>query len=101
LLPPRPSHSFPTRRSSDLFAVFSNWTHPLLTLGLFVVLELLTAYFIEPWLYGHHTGVSSLAILVAAAFWAAIWGPVGLILSTPLDRKSTRLNSSHRTISYA
>jgi hypothetical protein len=39
---------------------------------------------IEPWLYGKHTGISPLAILVAAAFWAAVWGPVGLILSTPL-----------------
>ena len=40
--------------------------------------------FIEPLLYGSHTGISSLAILVAAVFWATIWGPVGFILSTPL-----------------
>jgi hypothetical protein len=65
-------------------AVFADWLHPALALGLFLTAELLTAYCIEPWLYGRHTGISSLAILVAAAFWASIWGPVGLILSTPL-----------------
>ena len=39
---------------------------------------------IEPWLYGAHTGISSLAILVSAAFWTLLWGPIGLVLSTPL-----------------
>jgi predicted PurR-regulated permease PerM len=65
-------------------AVFDNWMQPLLTLGVFLAAELLTAYLIEPWLYGRHTGISALAILVAAAFWVAIWGPTGLILSMPL-----------------
>ena len=65
-------------------AVFADWIQPLSTLGLFLFAELLVAYVIEPWLYGKHTGISPLAILVAAAFWAAVWGPVGLILSTPL-----------------
>jgi predicted PurR-regulated permease PerM len=65
-------------------AVFNTWTPLLLTFGLFVVLELTIANVIEPWLYGAHTGISSLAILVAAVFWASLWGPVGLILSTPL-----------------
>jgi predicted PurR-regulated permease PerM len=65
-------------------AVFADWKQPLLALGLFLVAELIVAYVIEPWLYGKNTGISPLAILVAAAFWAAIWGPVGLILSTPL-----------------
>jgi len=65
-------------------AVSPGWTMPLIVLGLFVVIELTTAYAIEPWLYGSHTGISSLAILVSAAFWTAIWGPVGLVLSTPL-----------------
>jgi predicted PurR-regulated permease PerM len=65
-------------------AVFNGWTRPLLVLGLFLVMELITANLIEPWLYGTHTGISSLAILVAAVFWAVVWGPVGLILSTPL-----------------
>lgn len=65
-------------------AVFPGWTHVLFIFGLFVVLELITANLVEPWLYGSHTGISSLAILVAAVFWSMLWGPVGLILSTPL-----------------
>ena len=65
-------------------AVFPGWKQALLTFALFAVLELIIANVVEPWLYGSHVGVSSLAILVAAIFWATLWGPVGLILSTPL-----------------
>jgi predicted PurR-regulated permease PerM len=65
-------------------AVFPGWHHAAMAFGVFVVLELGVANFVEPLLYGAHTGISSLAILVAAVFWATIWGPVGLILSTPL-----------------
>jgi predicted PurR-regulated permease PerM len=65
-------------------AVFPGWQQPLLTLGLFVTIELTVAYAVEPLLYGAHTGISSLAILVSAAFWTALWGPVGLVVSTPL-----------------
>ncbi|HEY1496112.1 MAG TPA: AI-2E family transporter [Candidatus Solibacter sp.] len=65
-------------------AVFPGWRYPLMCLGLFLVTELIVAYAVEPWLYGTHTGVSSLAILVSAAFWTTVWGPVGLVLSTPL-----------------
>jgi hypothetical protein len=49
-----------------------------------MILEFVIANVVEPWLYGSHTGISSLAILIAAVFWATLWGPVGLILSTPL-----------------
>ena len=65
-------------------AVFDHWMQPLLVFLLFSTLELVTGNFIEPWLYGMHTGISSLAILLATVFWAALWGPAGLILSTPL-----------------
>lgn len=65
-------------------AVFPGWQHAALIVGLFVTLELVIANIVEPWLYGAHTGISSLAILVAAVFWSMLWGPVGLILSTPL-----------------
>jgi predicted PurR-regulated permease PerM len=65
-------------------AVFPGWKHALLTFGLFLILDLIIANVVEPWLYGAHTGVSSLAILVAAVFWTMLWGPAGLILSTPL-----------------
>jgi len=73
--------AFPTVMA---LAVFPGWGQAALIFGLFVVLELVIANVLEPWLYGSHTGISSLAILVAAVFWAILWGPVGLILSTPL-----------------
>lgn len=65
-------------------AVYPGWNHAVLIFGIFIVLEVVIANFLEPWLYGAHTGISSLAILVAAVFWSMLWGPVGLILSTPL-----------------
>lgn len=66
------------------FAVFDGWVKPLIALGVFLLLEIVITYAIEPLLYASRTGVSSLAILVSAIFWAALWGPVGLLLSTPL-----------------
>jgi len=65
-------------------AVFDHWIRPLLVLLLFGTLELITSNSIEPWLYGTNTGVSSLALILTAVFWSALWGPAGLILSTPL-----------------
>ena len=65
-------------------AVFDGWMRPLLVFLMFVVLELATANLIEPWLYGMHTGISSLALLVTTVFWTTLWGPAGLVLSTPL-----------------
>ncbi len=65
-------------------AVFNSWLQPALVLSMFVVIEIVTANFIEPLLYGAHTGISSLALLVTTVFWTAVWGPAGLILSTPL-----------------
>jgi predicted PurR-regulated permease PerM len=65
-------------------AVFDNWKPPLLVFLLFATLELATGNFIEPWLYGTHTGISSLALLLTTVFWTVLWGPAGLILSTPL-----------------
>ena len=65
-------------------AVFDGWTRPLLILGLFVVTELTVAFVIEPLLYGRSAGVSAIALLVGAAFWTWLWGPIGLALATPL-----------------
>ena len=65
-------------------AVFDHWMPPLLVFLLFATLELVTGNFVEPWLYGMHTGISALAILLTTVFWAALWGPAGLILATPL-----------------
>src|SRR5580704_3344646 len=73
--------SFPLLLS---LAVFDHWMPPLLVFLLFATLELITGNFVEPWLYGMHTGISSLAILLTTVFWAALWGPAGLILATPL-----------------
>lgn len=66
------------------FAVAPGWTQPILVLVLFALLELLTANVVEPLLFGHGTGVSPIALLIAAAFWTWVWGPIGLVLSTPL-----------------
>lgn len=66
------------------FAVDPGWNMFLLTLGLILLLELISNNVIEPWLYGSSTGLSTLSIIVAATFWTALWGPIGLILSTPL-----------------
>lgn len=65
-------------------AVFEGWLHPLLVFGLFAVAEVIVANFVEPYLYGAHTGISPLALLVTTIFWAVLWGPAGLVLSTPL-----------------
>jgi len=65
-------------------AMFDSSLQPALCVALFLVIEPVVGYVIEPALYGTHTGISSLAILVAAAFWTTLWGPVGLVLSTPL-----------------
>ena len=60
------------------------WSQPLLVLAVFVGLELFAANVAEPLLVGHSTGVSPVALLVAAVFWAWVWGPIGLVLATPL-----------------
>ena len=65
-------------------AVFDGWLHPVLVLALFFVLEMIVGNFVEPWLYGAHTGISSLGLLVSTIFWTILWGYPGLILSTPL-----------------
>jgi predicted PurR-regulated permease PerM len=65
-------------------ATTEGWRSPVLVLALFLALELVTGNLVEPLVYGANTGLSSLAILAAVVFWTAIWGPAGLILSTPL-----------------
>lgn len=65
-------------------AVYTAWTPTLLIMAVFFCMEVVTANFIEPHVYGKQTGLSPLAILVAAVFWTLIWGPIGLILSVPL-----------------
>ncbi len=65
-------------------AVAPGWSLALLTVGLYIVTETIVAQFIEPKIYGHSTGVSPLSVVIGAIFWSWLWGPVGLIVSTPL-----------------
>src|SRR5438552_16935125 len=65
-------------------AVYPGFSAFLWTTGLFVFIELLSNNLLEPWLYGASTGMSTVAVLVSAVFWTWLWGPVGLLLATPL-----------------
>jgi predicted PurR-regulated permease PerM len=65
-------------------AISTGWVAPILTIALFAFLELFIGNVMEPWLYGKNTGVSPVAVLVAAVFWTWLWGAVGLLLATPL-----------------
>lgn len=67
------------------FAVDPGWSMVIWTVVLFVALELISGNVVEPLLYGTSTGLSALSLIAAATFWTALWGPVGLILSTPLS----------------
>ena len=66
------------------FVPYLGWERALLTAGLFVGMDFLTAYAVEPLLFGRRTGVSPIALLVSALFWAWLWGPMGLALATPI-----------------
>ena len=70
--------------ASLAFAIFPGWAETVQTLALFLTLDFVTAWFIEPLVFGRRTGVSAFALLMSALFWIWVWGPVGLLLSTPL-----------------
>jgi len=65
-------------------AVDPGWSSLFWTLGLFIVVEPIMGQIVEPLIYGHSTGLSAVAVVVSAVFWAWLWGPIGLLLSTPL-----------------
>jgi hypothetical protein len=65
-------------------AVYPGYSVFFAVAGMFIIVELLSNNFMEPWLYGSSTGMSAVAVLVAAVFWTWLWGPIGLLLSTPL-----------------
>jgi predicted PurR-regulated permease PerM len=65
-------------------AVSPGWSMMLWTAGLFAVTEMIMGQVVEPLLYGHSTGLSPFSVVVSATFWTWLWGPIGLILSTPL-----------------
>jgi len=65
-------------------AISDSWTEPFMTIGVFAVVEIVVSNLVEPLLYAEHTGLSSIAILLAAMFWTVLWGPIGLLLATPM-----------------
>jgi predicted PurR-regulated permease PerM len=65
-------------------AVDPGWSLTFATAGLFATVELIAGQLVEPQLYGHSTGLSPLSVVVAAIFWSWLWGPIGLVVSTPL-----------------
>ena len=65
-------------------AVDPGWSLAFTTLCLFIVIEMIAGQLVEPQLYGHTTGLSPLSVVIAAIFWSWLWGPIGLIVSTPL-----------------
>lgn len=65
-------------------AVFAGWLWPFAILALFLALEFCINMLVEPRVYGASSGVSEVALLIAVAFWTWLWGPVGLVLATPL-----------------
>ncbi|MEO8545227.1 MAG: AI-2E family transporter [Burkholderiaceae bacterium] len=66
------------------FAVDPGWSMVLMTVGLILLLEMVSNNIVEPWLYSSSTGLSAISLIAAATFWTALWGPIGLIMSTPL-----------------
>jgi predicted PurR-regulated permease PerM len=66
------------------FAVDPGWSLAVSTIGVFVLFDLIAGQLLEPHLYGHASGLTPLSVVVAAIFWSTLWGPVGLLLSTPL-----------------
>ncbi len=66
------------------FAISDGWSLVIWTVAVFVVLELISNNIVEPWVYGSSTGMSAMAVIVAAIFWTWLWGAVGLLLAVPL-----------------
>jgi predicted PurR-regulated permease PerM len=65
-------------------AVFPGWSRTLGVVGLCIGVELITNLLLEPWLYGASAGISTLGVVIAAVFWAWVWGPVGLVVAVPI-----------------
>ena len=81
-------------------AVVPGWSLAISVLGIFTLVELIAGQVVEPNLYGHATGLSPLTVVVAAIFWSALWGPMGLILSTPLTLCVLVLGRHFKALSF-
>ena len=82
------------------FAISDGWTPVAWTVGVFFALELVLAYVVEPWLYGKSAGLSPIAIILAVLFWTWLWGPVGLLLATPLTVCVAVIGPAHPGVGY-
>src|SRR5450756_378642 len=79
-------------------AVDPSWSMLIWTVALFLVVEPIVGHVIEPMVYGHSTGLSPVAVVVSATFWTALWGPIGLVLATPLTVCLCRSRTPRRTL---
>ncbi len=66
------------------FAISDDWSMVGWTIGAFLALELILVNAVEPWLYGRSAGLTPIAIIISAVFWTWLWGPIGLLLATPM-----------------
>jgi predicted PurR-regulated permease PerM len=73
-----------TMPAAVAFAIDPGWFTPFAVFAIYFGIDIFMYNFVEPWVYGSSTGLTPLAILVAAVFWTWLWGPVGLLLATPL-----------------
>ena len=81
-------------------AVFPGWREVLLTAGLFIGVDVLVANLIEPWIVGKRTGVSALALLISTLFWTWLWGPLGLLLATPITVSAAAVSRQVPALSF-
>lgn len=70
--------------STLALALFDGWARPIMVIGLFVLVDVLSANLLEPWLYGARTGASPTAIILSTVLWTWLWGGIGLVLATPI-----------------
>ena len=82
------------------FATTEGWDTVLMVLALFIVVDVVISYGIEPWLFGHSTGVTPLALVLSSAFWAVLWGPIGLVLAPAITACLVILGRHVPSMSY-
>lgn len=81
-------------------AVDPGWSMALMTIGLYACIEFFAGQILEPLIYGHSTGLSPIAVIIAAIFWTWLWGAIGLIISTPLTLCAVVLGRHFEPLSF-
>lgn len=82
------------------FATTEGWGTVIAVIALFAVVDILITYVMEPWVYGASMGITPLALLLSAAFWALIWGPIGLILAPAITACLVILGRHIRVLAF-